>query len=121
VLHERTSRPGRSARFDWEDGATRVNVGFAANGEAASQAAVEHERLPDPQAAEKAKAYWRERLTALKPSSKPEDRPTTSSVPLRALARKEKLAARSHLDGEIRPPLAERILVRRPRNRIGWC
>jgi hypothetical protein len=46
VLHERTSRPGRSARFDWEDGATRVNVGFAANGEAASQAAVEHERSP---------------------------------------------------------------------------
>jgi uncharacterized protein YndB with AHSA1/START domain len=71
VLHERTSRPGRSARFDWEDDATRVNVGFAANGEAASQAAVEHERL-----------------TALKPSSKPEDRPTTSSVPLWALARK---------------------------------
>jgi hypothetical protein len=48
VLHERTSRPGRSARFDWEDDATRVNVGFAANGEAASQAAVEHERLPRP-------------------------------------------------------------------------
>lgn len=65
-MRERTSQPGRSARFDWEDGATRVNVGFTANGEAKSQAAVEHERLPDAQAAEAAKARWRERLTALK-------------------------------------------------------
>ena len=26
VMHERTSQPGRSARFNWEDGVTRVNV-----------------------------------------------------------------------------------------------
>jgi uncharacterized protein YndB with AHSA1/START domain len=66
VMRERTSRPGRSARFDWEDGATRVNVDFTAQGEAKSQAAVEHERLPDVQAAEEAKAFWRERMAALK-------------------------------------------------------
>jgi hypothetical protein len=66
VIRERTSQPGRSARFDWDDGATRINVSVAAAGEAKSQVAVEHERLPDTQAAEEAKAYWRERLDVLK-------------------------------------------------------
>jgi len=66
AMRERTSQPGRSARFDWDDGATRVNVSVAAAGEARSQAAVEHERLPDTRAAEEAKAYWRERLDVLK-------------------------------------------------------
>jgi hypothetical protein len=66
VIRERTSQPGRSARFDWDDGATRINVSVAAAGEAKSQVAVEHERLPDMQAAEEAKAYWRERLDVLK-------------------------------------------------------
>ena len=65
TLSERTSQPGRSARFDWEDG-TRISVTFVARGETKSQVAVEHERLPDTAAAEQAKAYWRERLTALK-------------------------------------------------------
>jgi hypothetical protein len=66
VIRERTSQPGRSVRFDWDDGATRVNVSVAAAGEAKSQTAVEHERLPDAQAADEAKAYWRERLAVLK-------------------------------------------------------
>lgn len=66
ALRERTSQPGRSARFDWEDGATRVNVTFAPTGEARSQVALSHERLPDAGAAEHAKAYWRERVAALK-------------------------------------------------------
>jgi hypothetical protein len=66
VLRERTSQPGRSARFDWDDGATRVNVGFVATGEAKSQVGLEHERLPDPQTAEETKAYWRERMEELR-------------------------------------------------------
>ena len=66
VLRERTSQPGRSARFDWEDGATRVSVAFTAKGEAKSQVALQHERLPDAGAAERTRAYWRERLAALK-------------------------------------------------------
>ena len=65
VMHERTSQPGRSARFDWEDGVTRVNVNITAC-EGKSQAAVEHERLPDAETAERTKAFWRDRLTALK-------------------------------------------------------
>jgi hypothetical protein len=41
VMYERTSQPGRSARFDWQGGVTRVNVNITA-GEGKSQAAVEH-------------------------------------------------------------------------------
>jgi hypothetical protein len=65
-MRKRTARLGRSARFDWEDGATRINVGFIGKGKGKSQVAVEHELLPDATAAEKAKAYWRERLAELK-------------------------------------------------------
>ncbi|MPY86778.1 MAG: DUF4287 domain-containing protein [Luteitalea sp.] len=66
VMRERTSQPGRSVRFDWEDGEMRVNVGFTAEGAAKSQVAVEHERLPHTKAKNEARAYWRERLAALK-------------------------------------------------------
>lgn len=65
-LHERTSQPGRSARFDWPDNGTRINATFTASGDAKSQVGVEHEQLPDTQAAEAMKAYWRERLAVLK-------------------------------------------------------
>jgi uncharacterized protein YndB with AHSA1/START domain len=65
-LRERTSQPGRSARFDWGDGQTRVNVGFEPRGDARSQVAVAHERLPDAEAAGEMKQHWRERLSALK-------------------------------------------------------
>jgi hypothetical protein len=66
VMRKRAARPGHSARFDWEGGASRVSVGFTAQGKAKSQAGVQHERLPDAKSAEEAKAYWRERLAALK-------------------------------------------------------
>jgi Domain of unknown function (DUF4287) len=65
-LRERTSQPGRSVRFDWEDGSTRVVVGFTAKGAGKSQVALVHQRLPDAAAAERSKSYWRERVTALK-------------------------------------------------------
>jgi hypothetical protein len=66
VMHVRTSRPARSARFDWEDGATRVSVVFTAMSDAKSQVGLEHERLPDSEAAEQTKAFWRERMADLK-------------------------------------------------------
>lgn len=65
VLRERASVAGRSARFDRDDG-TRIDATFDAKGEGKSQVAMEHVRLPDARSAEEAKAYWRERLTALK-------------------------------------------------------
>ena len=65
-VRERTVLPYRSARFDWEDGATRLVVGFVDKGEAKSQVALVHEKVPDAEIAEELKAYWRERLGVLK-------------------------------------------------------
>ena len=62
----RTATAPRTARYDWEDGSTRVIVGFDDVGEAKSRVALSHERLPDADTAEEMKTWWRERLTALK-------------------------------------------------------
>jgi hypothetical protein len=65
-LRRRSALPPRSARFDWGDGTTRVNVFFTAKGADRSAAALQHERLPDGEAAERMKAFWRDRVAALK-------------------------------------------------------
>ena len=65
-LRERTSQPGKSARFDWEDGSTRVVAGFTPKDAGKSQLSVVHQRLPNAAAAERSKSYWRERVAALK-------------------------------------------------------
>jgi len=62
----RTSKPDREARFVWEDGVTRVVVEFTAKGKTKSQVYVRHEHLPNARTAEETKAYWRERMVALK-------------------------------------------------------
>jgi Domain of unknown function (DUF4287) len=62
----RTKQANRSARFNWEDGSTRVNVGFLDKGPSKSMVDVAHERLSDPDEAETTKAVWRERLAQLK-------------------------------------------------------
>ncbi len=66
TLHERTSRPGRSARFDWGDGTTRVAVSFLALDAERCQVAVEHERLPDAAAVDRTRTDWQARLGALR-------------------------------------------------------
>lgn len=65
-LIERTARPNRSARFDWGDGRTRVNVYFTAKGAGKSQVSLQHQRLADRESAEERKRFWRDRLGALK-------------------------------------------------------
>jgi Domain of unknown function (DUF4287) len=65
-LRERTSRPPRTARYDWEDGSTRVIVGFDAIADAKSRIAISHERVADADEAARLKDFWRERLTVLK-------------------------------------------------------
>jgi hypothetical protein len=65
-LRERTVSKPKSARFDWGDGTTRVNVGFVAKGDEKSSVAVAHERLADSEEAERMKAFWRGRMVALK-------------------------------------------------------
>jgi len=66
ALRETGSRPGQSVRFDWQDGATRVVATFAATGDARSQVAVQHQRLPEAEDAQRMKAFWRDRLSTLK-------------------------------------------------------
>ena len=65
-LSERTATKPKSARFDWDGGDTRVVVGFEAKGDAKSTASLAHEKLPDAGAAERMKAFWRERVAVLK-------------------------------------------------------
>jgi hypothetical protein len=65
-LRVRTATAPRTARYDWEDGSTRVIVGFEDVGGAKSRVALSHERLPDADAADEMKSWWRERLGALK-------------------------------------------------------
>lgn len=66
-LRERTISRPRSARFDWSDGSTRVNLYFEPKGEAKSTVFVEHARLADAEEAERMKAFWRERVKTLAP------------------------------------------------------
>jgi hypothetical protein len=65
-MRVRASDAPRSARFDWLDDGTRMSATFEAKGRDKSLVAVEHSHLLNAKAAETAKTYWRERLTALK-------------------------------------------------------
>lgn len=64
-MSERTATPQRSARYDWEDGSTRLVVGFESLANEKSRVVVAHTKLPDADAAEAMKGWWRERLDAL--------------------------------------------------------
>jgi hypothetical protein len=65
-LPVRTATAPRSARFDWEDGPTRLHVVFDAKDAARSTVSLTHVRLADAAEAERMKAWWRERLAALR-------------------------------------------------------
>ncbi len=52
-LRQRTATKPKSARFDWGDGETRVNVTFLEKGGGNSTVAVEHARLADAGEAER--------------------------------------------------------------------
>lgn len=62
----RTARPSRSIRANWGDGSTRLVVSFTARGDAKSQVALVHERIPDAETAEELKPWWRARVADLK-------------------------------------------------------
>jgi uncharacterized protein YndB with AHSA1/START domain len=64
-LRLRTATPHRTARFDWEDGSSRLAIGFTARDQARSSVALQHERLPDAETAERLRAFWREHLQGL--------------------------------------------------------
>jgi hypothetical protein len=65
-MSTRTATAPKTARYDWEDGTTRLIVGFDDLGDAKSRVALSHERLPDAETADEMKAWWRERLATLK-------------------------------------------------------
>ena len=65
-LRLRTKTAPKSARYDWEDGSTRVLVGFIRVADAKATVAVEHARLPDADTADEMKAWWRGRVAALR-------------------------------------------------------
>jgi hypothetical protein len=61
----RKATPEKSMRITWSDGKTRVSVNFYAKGEAKSQVALEHEKLPDAKAVAKMKTSWAAALERL--------------------------------------------------------
>ena len=65
-LSLRTATRPRSARYDWEDGSTRLVVAYEAKGEKKATIFISHERLPDADAADAMKAFWRAALVDLK-------------------------------------------------------
>ena len=62
----RTTQPLRTARFDWEDGSTRVVAWFESKAPSKSTVALAHERIADADEAETMKVMWREYLAELK-------------------------------------------------------
>lgn len=65
-LHLRKANAPVSARYDWGDGSTRLVVGFESLGPVRSRVALEHEKLPDGEVANRLKPWWRERVSELK-------------------------------------------------------
>ena len=86
-LSLRTATKPRSARYDWEDGSTRVVIAFEAKGPAKATVHVSHERLPDADTAEEMKAYWRAALVDLKTWASSRREPPMSQAPARRLHR----------------------------------
>jgi uncharacterized protein YndB with AHSA1/START domain len=66
VVEVRTAQAAKSIRASWDDGSTRLVIAFTDRGESKSQVALVHERVPDAGTADKLKAFWRERMAALK-------------------------------------------------------
>jgi hypothetical protein len=60
----RTATAPKSMRLDWTDRSI-IAVGFAAKGKSKSSVAVQHEKLPDGDTADRLKQYWSDRLDAL--------------------------------------------------------
>jgi len=68
----RTATKPKTMRLDWGEGG-RLAVYFDVSGEQ-TRLAVQHEKLPDKETAERWKAFWRERVAALKDLFEKEER-----------------------------------------------
>jgi hypothetical protein len=65
-LSQRPSRAAMTARFDWPDPPSRIVVTAFPKGDGRTIVSVAHEQLPDAEAAERLKAFWRASLSQLK-------------------------------------------------------
>ncbi len=65
TLKLRTTQPGKSARFDFRDGTSRVHAYFISKGRGKAAVSIQHERLPTAEAVEEMRAFWKERLGRL--------------------------------------------------------
>lgn len=65
-VRRRPTRAEGTARFDWPDPPSRLVVTVGPKDTGRTVVSVQHERLPDADAAARAKAAWRERLGVLK-------------------------------------------------------
>ena len=66
VLVERSVTKPKSARFDVEDGRTRLLVTVTPKAAAKATIAAEHSRLAGPEELEQQRAFWRAALVVLK-------------------------------------------------------
>jgi hypothetical protein len=60
----RTATAPKSMRLGWADGSI-IAVGFLTKGKSKSSVAVQHDKLPDRETANRLKQYWSDRLDAL--------------------------------------------------------
>jgi uncharacterized protein YndB with AHSA1/START domain len=65
-LTVRKATKEKSMRITWSDGTSSVSVNFTPGGPGKSKVAVQHGKLPNARAATEKKAFWSERLGALK-------------------------------------------------------
>lgn len=62
----RKATPHKSMRITWSDGKTSVSVNFYPKGDDKCAVQLQHGKLPDAEAAERMKAYWKTKLEALR-------------------------------------------------------
>ncbi|MGH9805163.1 MAG: SRPBCC domain-containing protein [Candidatus Acidiferrales bacterium] len=62
----RKATRNKSLRITWDGGKTNLEVHFLAKGAGKSQVVVQHTHLPDARAVARSKAYWGQRLDALR-------------------------------------------------------
>jgi uncharacterized protein YndB with AHSA1/START domain len=66
ALSRRPTRAANTARFDWSDPPSRIVVSVATRDDGRTVLSLVHERLPDARAVADLKAFWRDRLDALR-------------------------------------------------------
>jgi uncharacterized protein YndB with AHSA1/START domain len=70
VIVIRKATPDKSLRITWSDGVTSLSIEMVEKTEEKTQVVVQHQKLPDAQAAEEMKLFWKAALARLEESIK---------------------------------------------------